>query len=80
MPTESSWDAKLLSALTDEWVSAEALAARFHAKPFTVQARLKDLLRRNLVERKIVKHTTKIYAGRPIQQAQFRRTQLGRTP
>jgi predicted transcriptional regulator len=80
MPTESSWDAKLLSALTDEWVSAEALAARFHAKPFTVQARLKDLLRRNLVERKIVKHPTKIYAGRPIQQAQFRRTQLGRTP
>jgi len=78
MPSDSNWDDKLLATLTDEWVSVEALAARFQAKPFTVLARLKDLMRRNLVERKIVKHPTKLYAGRPIQQAQFRRTQLGR--
>ena len=74
---ESSWDDRLLPLVTDEWVSAEALAARLHAKPFTVLARLKDMMRRNLVERRIVKHPTKMHAGRPLQQAQFRRTQLG---
>jgi predicted ArsR family transcriptional regulator len=74
--SEPSWDDRLLPLVTDEWVSAEALAARLHAKPFTVLARLKDMMRRNLVERRIVKHPTKMHAGRPLQQAQFRRTQL----
>jgi predicted ArsR family transcriptional regulator len=74
--TESSWDERLLPILTDEWQSVDALAARLNAKPFTVLARLKDLLRRNLVERRIVTNTGKMYAGRPQQQAQFRRLPL----
>ncbi|MEA2718599.1 MAG: hypothetical protein QOJ39_463 [Candidatus Eremiobacteraeota bacterium] len=73
--TESSWDERLLPLLTDEWQSVDALAARLGAKPFTVLARLKDMLRRNLVERRIVK-SAKMYAGRPQQQAQFRRLPL----
>jgi predicted ArsR family transcriptional regulator len=72
--TESSWDARLLPLLTDQWQSADALAARLGAKPFTVLARLKDMLRRNLVERRIVNNTAgKMHAGRPLQQAEFRR-------
>jgi predicted ArsR family transcriptional regulator len=75
--TESSWDERLLPVLTDEWQSVDALAARLSAKPFTVLARLKDMMRRNLVERRIVKNTAgKMYAGRPQQQAEFRRTPL----
>jgi predicted ArsR family transcriptional regulator len=77
--SESSWDDRLLPLLTDEWQSVDALAARLGAKPFTVLARLKDMLRRNLVERRIVTNPAgKMYAGRPQQQAQFRRMQLGR--
>ena len=74
--TESSWDERLLPILTDEWQSVDALAARLKAKPFTVLARLKDMLRRNLVERRIVSNPGKMYAGRPQQQAQFRRLPL----
>ncbi|HEV3088713.1 MAG TPA: hypothetical protein VGX96_15995 [Candidatus Elarobacter sp.] len=74
---DASWDDRLSPLLSDDWVSAEALAAKLSAKPFTVLARLKDMMRRNLVERRIVKHPTKMHAGRPLQQAQFRRTQLG---
>ncbi len=74
--TEASWDDRLLPVLSDEWQSVEAIAARLKAKPFTVLARLKDLLRRNLVERRIVANTGKMYAGRPQQQAQFRRLPL----
>ena len=66
----------MLKLVNDEWQSAESFAARLHAKPFTVLARLKDFMRRSLVERRIVKHPTKMHAGRPVQQAQFRRTQL----
>ena len=73
---ESRWDDRLLPLLTDEWVSPEALAARLGAKPFTVLARLKGMLRRNLVERRLVKHPTKTHAGRPLEQAQFRRARL----
>jgi hypothetical protein len=75
--TAGSWDDRLLPILTDEWQSADVLAARLHAKHFTVLARLKDMLRRNLVERRIVQHPTKKHAGRPLQQAEFRRLQLG---
>ena len=77
--TESSWDDRLLPLLTDDWQSADALATRLGAKPFTVLARLKDMMRRNLVERRIVKNAAgKMYAGRPQQQAEFRRVPLGR--
>jgi len=72
----SNWDDRLLPLLTADWQSADVIAARAHAQQFTVLARLKDLLRRNLVERRIVKHPTKKHAGRPVQQAEFRRLQL----
>lgn len=75
--TESSWDERLLPLLTDQWQSADTLAARLKAKPFTVLARLKDMMRRNLVERRIVNSTSgKMHAGRPLQQAEFRRAPL----
>jgi predicted ArsR family transcriptional regulator len=73
-----SWDDRLLPLITDDWVSVEAIAARLHAPAFTVLARLKDLMRRNLVERRIVNHPTKMHAGRPLAQAQFRRMSFGR--
>ncbi|GEM_PF-1187095 len=77
----ASWDDRLLPLLTDEWQSADALAARLHTKHFTVLARLKDMLRRNLVERRIVPNAVgKKHAGRPLQQAEFRRVKLGRSP
>ena len=69
-----SWDDRLLPMLTNDWQGAEALAARLHAPQHTVLARLKDMMRRNLVERRIVNHPTKKHAGRPLQQAEFRRT------
>jgi predicted ArsR family transcriptional regulator len=74
----SSWDDRLLPLLSDDWQSADTVAARLGAKQFTVLARLKDMMRRNLVERRIVQHATKKHAGRPLQQAEFRRVDLGR--
>ncbi len=75
---DRSWDDRLLPVLSDEWQSADALAARLHAKQFTVLARLKDMMRRNLVERRIVQNPSgKKHAGRPLQQAEFRRVRLG---
>jgi predicted ArsR family transcriptional regulator len=74
MPEEpGSWDDRLLPMLTTDWQSADTLAARLHAPSHTVLARLKDMMRRNLVERRIVNHPTKKHAGRPLQQAEFRR-------
>jgi hypothetical protein len=70
----SSWDDRLLPLLTADWISVDLIAARAHAKQFTVLARLKDMLRRNLVERRIVNHPTKKHEGRPVQQAEFRRS------
>ena len=76
----ASWDDRLLPILTDDWQSVDALAARLHANHFTVHARLKDMMRRNLVERRIVPNAAgKKHAGRPLQQAEFRRIALGRT-
>ena len=69
-----SWDDRLLPLLTADWQSADAIAARAHASHHTILARLKDMMRRNLVERRIVQHATKKHAGRPLQQAEFRRT------
>jgi predicted ArsR family transcriptional regulator len=71
--SDSNWDERLLPVLNDDWQSVETIASRLHANHFTVLARLKDLLRRNLVERRIVQHATKKHAGRPLQQAEFRR-------
>jgi hypothetical protein len=71
---EQSWDDRLRPLLTDQWQSADLIAARLGAKHFTVLARLKDMMRRNLVERRIVKKKT-------LQVAEFRRMPLpGATP
>jgi hypothetical protein len=81
--TEASWDDRLRPVLSDEWQSAELIAARLHAKQFTVLARLKDMMRRNLVERRIVKKKPtstpkgKGRVGASIQTAEFRRMQIG---
>jgi hypothetical protein len=81
--SEASWDDRLRPVLSDEWQSAEHIAARLHAKSFTVLARLKDMMRRNLVERRIVKKKPtstpkgKGKIGASLQVAEFRRTQIG---
>jgi DNA-binding HxlR family transcriptional regulator len=81
--TESSWDDRLRTKLTDDWKSAELIAAQLNAKQFTVLARLKDMMRRNLVERRIVKKKPtsvpkgKGKVGASIQTAEFRRMQIG---
>ncbi len=83
---ESSWDDRLRPMLTDEWKSAELIAAQLNAKQFTVLARLKDMMRRNLVERRIVKKKPtatprgKGRVGASIQVAEFRRTPLPPKP
>ncbi len=79
--SSAGWDAKLLPLLTDDWQSADALAARLKAPQFTVLARLKDLMRRNLAERRLVKKpgpAVKRPDGKRAQpmQAEFRRLQL----
>jgi predicted ArsR family transcriptional regulator len=80
---EASWDDRLRPLLSDQWQSADAIAARLGAKQFTVLARLKDMMRRNLVERRIVKKPVVVPAGKgrvgkALQQAEFRRVPLGR--
>ena len=86
MSEETSWDDRLRKMLTDDWQSADVIAARLNAKQFTVLARLKDMMRRNLVERRIVKKATssvpsgKEKVGKAIQTAEFRRMPMGRTP
>jgi hypothetical protein len=83
MSEETSWDDRLSKVLTNDWQSADHIAARLNAKQFTVLARLKDMMRRNLVERRIVSRATtsvptgKGRVGRAIQTAQFRRMPLG---
>jgi len=54
MAEEESWDDRLRPLLTDQWQSADLIAARLGAKHHTVLARLKDMMRRNLVERRVV--------------------------
>ncbi len=71
------------NVLTNDWQSSELLAAKLHAKPFTVLARLKDMMRRNLVERRLVSKSQPIPSGKgrvgkATQVAQFRRMPLGR--
>ena len=68
--TGESWDDRLRPVLTADWQSVDTIARRLGAEQFTVLARLKDMMRRNLVERRIVK---KKRGGRVLHQAEFRR-------
>jgi hypothetical protein len=52
---QAGWDARLLPLLTTEWQSSVALAKALGEKPATVLERLKDMLDRELVERRVVK-------------------------
>ena len=81
---QAGWETRLGPLLTDEWQSADALALRLGAKQATVLARLKDMIRRKLAERRIVekprppaKPTKKRKSKRRmnIYQAEFRRIQ-----
>jgi hypothetical protein len=81
---QAGWEMRLGPLLTDEWQSSDALALKLGAKQATVLARLKDMMRRNLAERRIVekprppaKPTKKRKSKRRmnIYQAEFRRVQ-----
>jgi hypothetical protein len=52
---QAAWDARLLPLLTAEWQSSVSVAKAIGEKPATVLERLKDMLERNLVERRVVK-------------------------
>lgn len=52
---QAAWDARILPLLTEQWQSSVAIAKTLAEKPATVLERLKDMLDRNLVNRKIVK-------------------------
>ncbi|HEY5348500.1 MAG TPA: hypothetical protein VIJ64_02175 [Candidatus Lustribacter sp.] len=51
----AGWDSRLLPLLTAEWQSSAAIANALGEKPATVLERLRDMLDRQLVERRIVK-------------------------
>jgi len=74
MPT-MSWDDRLLPLMTDQWQSAESIAKKLNEEQFTVLARLKDMMRRNLVERRIVGMQTR-NGKSTVKSAEFRRTQF----
>lgn len=71
-----SWDDRLLPLLTDDWQSADTLARKLGEEQFTVLARLKNMMRRNLVERRLV-GVRKPGGHGTIKQAEFRRIPLG---
>jgi DNA-binding MarR family transcriptional regulator len=50
----SEWEARIIPALSTEWQSAATIAAALGAKAATVHERLNDMLKKNLVERRIV--------------------------
>jgi hypothetical protein len=52
---QAAWDARLLPLLSAEWQPSAAIAKAAGEKPATVLERLKDMLERNLVERRVVK-------------------------
>jgi hypothetical protein len=52
---QAAWDVRLLPLLTNEWQSSASIAATIGEKPATVLERLKNMLNRNLVERRVVK-------------------------
>jgi len=70
-----SLDDRLLPLLSDQWQSSETLAKRLNEEPHTVLARLKDLMRRNLVERRVVGVTTR-NGKTTVKSAEFRRLTL----
>lgn len=51
----AGWDARLLPLLSNEWQASTAIAKLLGEKPATVLERLKDMLERQLVERRVVK-------------------------
>jgi hypothetical protein len=51
----AGWDQRLLPLLTAEWQSSVTIAKALGEKPATVLERLKDMLDRDLVERRVVK-------------------------
>jgi hypothetical protein len=53
--TRRAWDARLRTALTFEWQSSKQIATTLNATHGTVLERLKDMMRRGLVERKLVR-------------------------
>jgi len=52
---QAGWDARLLPLLTPQWQSSSVIAMAAGEKPAKVLERLKDMLERNLVERRVVK-------------------------
>ena len=70
-----SWDDRILPLLSDQWQSSEALAKKLNEEQFTVLARLKDMMRRNLAERRIVGVKTR-NGKTTVKSAEFRRLQL----
>ena len=52
---QAGWDSRLLPLLTTDWQPSAAIAEAIGEKPATVLERLKDMLDRNLVERRVVK-------------------------
>jgi DNA-binding Lrp family transcriptional regulator len=52
---QAAWDARLLPLLTPVWQPSKVLADAVGAKHATVLERLKDMLTRNLIERRVVK-------------------------
>jgi hypothetical protein len=52
---QAAWDSRLLPLLTTDWQPSAAIAKAVGEKPATVLERLKDMLDRNLVERRVVK-------------------------
>ena len=51
----AGWDARLLPLLTAEWQPSTLIAKTLGEKPSTVLERLKDMLERELVDRRVVK-------------------------
>jgi hypothetical protein len=52
---QAGWDVRLLPLLTNDWQPSAAIAKAVGEKPATVLERLKDMLDRQLVERRVVK-------------------------
>jgi hypothetical protein len=52
---QAGWDARLLPLLTAQWQSSIVIAKAVGEKPATVLERLKDMLEREIVERRVVK-------------------------
>jgi hypothetical protein len=51
----AGWDARLLPLLSPEWQASTAIAKALGEKPATVLERLKDMLDRELIDRRVVK-------------------------